>query len=135
MTPEDLRASPTAPLSWARTSREVLGGDVLVAELLGLVLGLVRSEEPLAHPRAGLAALDLGEPLQRLVDPAGDELGVGADAAEEGLGHTLLLLEEGLGQVLGLEIGGAHAAGQRLPGLEGLLRLDGELFDAHDPLP
>src|SRR5262249_42224998 len=110
---------------------EVLAGDVLVLELLRLVLGLVDIlEQPLAEP-ASVAALDLGKALEGLVDPALHQARVGADPAEESLGHALLLGEQRLREVLGLDLGGAHAARKGLRSLEGLLGLQGELFDAH----
>ena len=106
--PDDFSASPMGPLlSAGEGEEEVLAGDVLVLELLGLVLRLVQiAEQPLAEARTR-AALDLGKALQRLVDAALDQAGIGPDAAKERLGHALLLGEQRFREMLGLDLGGA----------------------------
>jgi len=75
--------------------------------------------------------LHAGKTLERLVDAPENERGVGSDPAQQRLGHSLVLREERLGQVLRLVLRRVHPTGQGLAGLNGLLGLQSELFDAH----
>ncbi len=81
-----LRAVP------GQREEEVLGGDVLVLELAGLVLGGAQDLHELARGRrlgAGMARLVSGERVERGVDVGPDLLGTGADLAQHRQHDTL----------------------------------------------
>ena len=112
--------------------QEVLGGDVLVAELAGLALGGAQDVEQLARGR-GLAGAggDGGQAVQRAADLAADGGRIGADLAQDGADDPLLLVEQGEQQVLRRRLGVAPIGGQPDRLLEGLLGFDGEAFELH----
>ena len=85
--------------------QQVLGGDVLVAQLAGLALGGAQDVQQLAGV-GGLAGAggDRREPVERVVDDAADLLGGGADLAQHGRDDALGLLEQHREQVLGLDL-------------------------------
>ncbi len=73
---------------------QVLGGDVLVLEGLGLAHGLLQGRVELGRDVGG-RALRLGEGGELLVDLGGDAAGVRAQLAERGRHHSSLLREQG----------------------------------------
>ena len=112
--------------------QQVLGGDVLVAQLAGLALGGAQDVEQLAGV-AGLARAggDRRELVERGVDDAADLVRGGADLAQDGRDDAVVLLEQHGEQVLGLDLGVAPRRGQADRGLEGLLGLGGEAVELH----
>ena len=94
------------PFSSASASKQPLGGDVLVAGLLGDLLGLVENARKLARRRglAGAAARDL-RPLGEVgIDGQERRLGVAARLADETCGHALAVVEQRLQEMLGREL-------------------------------
>ena len=102
--------------------QQVLGGDVLVAQLAGLSLGGAQDVEQLAGV-AGLARAggDRREVVEGGVDDAADLLRRGADLAQDGRDHAVVLLEQHGEQVLGLDLRVAPRGSKADRGLEGLL--------------
>ncbi len=112
--------------------QQVLGGDVLVAQLPGLALGGAQDVEQLAGG-AGLlgAGRDLGQRVERLVDEPADLLGAGAELAQDAGDHALGLLEQHGQQVGRRDLGVLAGGRQRESGLDGLLGLGGEAIHLH----
>jgi len=80
---------------------------------------------------AALAAVDLGNLLQLVLEPSLDELRVGADPLQERNHEPILLREQAREDVLGEDFLMVAATSYRLRLLERLLRLDRELVDFH----
>ena len=132
MTPGGLERFADALVSPRHAEQQVLGGDVLVLELLGLVLGPVDAPSGTAATGSCSAALDLGELVQLLVDPAREEhVGSAPMRCRSGGDDAVLLVEQGPGEVLGLDGLVVLAARERLGLGDGLLGLDGELVELH----
>ena len=90
--------------------QEVLGRDVLVAELLGDLEGAVEDAVQLPGDLGvGRGAGDLGPPLELALDLAGEGLGVRAELLEDRRDDAVLLLEQGEQEVIG-------ASARRCPG-------------------
>ena len=106
--------------------QQVLGGDVLVVQLLRLVEGTVKNlGEGGADLRLLLRALDGGLCRQ-------PSLGLGAERRSR-LDELLrqLLVEECEQQVLGVDLRVAHPARELLRAADGFLRLERELVEVH----
>ena len=112
--------------------QQVLGGDVLVAELRELALGGAQDGDQLARDgRLGGRARDRRQLLERLVDVGADGLRAGAELVEHGHDDAVLLLEQDGEQVLGRGLGMVARGGQRGGGLEGLAGLGCEAIQLH----
>ena len=109
----------------------MLGGDVLVLELLRLVLGGVENLETALREVAAFASVDLRHLAQLVVDAGLHELRVGADALEQRGDQTVLLGEQRGEHVLGQDLLLIAAARDGLRLLQRLLRLDRELVEFH----
>ena len=109
----------------------MLGGDVLVLELLRLVLGGVEHLEGALREVAAFASVDLRHLAQLVVEAGLHELRVGADALEQRGDQTVLLGEQRGEHVLGQDLLLIAAARDGLRLLQRLLRLDRELVEFH----
>src|SRR5438105_15647452 len=78
-----------------------------------------------------LAAVDLGNLVERLLEPGLHELRLGADALEQRHHEPILLREQACEDVLGQDLLVIAAPRDALRLLERLLRLDGELVHLH----
>ena len=108
---------------------EVLGGDEVVLEGVGLLGGAV--EDLLqggGHGGLGVGAGDLGELGDGGVGAGEKLLHADARALEDGQDDALAVFEQGGEQVHGQDFGVAVFGGEGRGGLDGLLRLDGEFF-------
>ncbi len=108
---------------------EVLGGDVLVLEDVGLFGGAV--EDLLqggGHAGLGVAAGDLGQLGDGGVRAGEELLHADACAFEHGQDDALAVFQQGGEQVHGQDFRVAVLGGHGGGGLDGLLRLDGEFF-------
>ena len=122
-------AWPSPPTS-ADAEEQVLGGDVLVAEPAGLLLG------PLDHPlgarvEAQRAALDPGPPGEDRGELAAERGQVDAEPAERLGGDAVVGLDERGEEVLGVEDRALERLGELLGGEDGLLGLLGEAIELH----
>ncbi len=111
----------------------MLGRDVLVLHLAGFGLGRVEHFQRALREVTTLAAVHLGNLTELVLQPLLHELGLGADALEQGRDQPLLLLEQGSQKVLGQDFLVVALAGDRLGLLQGLLRLDRKLVEFHGP--
>ena len=115
------------PLVFGEREQHVLGRDVLVAELFGLVFGFVEDLVELARHRGLRVAL-----LRVFVDPAGHLLAERGDAGAELLQHrnddALILLEQRGEQMEIVDDRVAVAAGEVDRFVERLAGLHGQLF-------
>ena len=111
--------------------QQVLGGDVVVLELLGLVLGPV---EQLGEPlrQVLLAALDARAGAQLVLEAGADPVGWGADLLQQRAGQPLGLVEQGEQEVLDVDRLVVAAARLGLGAAEHLLGLHGEAVGSHD---
>ena len=114
--------------------QQMLDGDVLVLEALGLVLGLAEQPvEPAADvPTAGGR---FGETIELLLDPASQPADVDIRLAENGNRQALVVVQEGKQQVLDVDLRVSRAAGVRLGCRQRLLGLFREPIDVHSLLP
>src|SRR5438105_15748604 len=78
-----------------------------------------------------LAAVDLGNLVERLLEPGLHELRIGADALEQRHDEPILLREQAREDVLGEDLLLIAASSDALRLLEGLLCLDRELVHLH----
>ena len=113
--------------------QQVLGGDVLVLEPLGLAAARARARARRRSPRyCAAAAAHLGQLARARPRAALDSAsGARAELGEERAHHALLLLEQRQQQVLGLDGLVLVLVGQRLRGLDRFLRLDRQLVQSH----
>ena len=108
---------------------EVLGGDEVVLEGVGLLGGAV--EDLLqggGHGGLGVGAGDLGELGDGGVGAGEKLLHTDARALEDGQDDALAVVEQGGEQVHGQDFGVAVLGGEGRGGLDGLLRLYGQLL-------
>ena len=108
---------------------EVLGGDEVVLEGVSLFAGTV--EDLLqggGHGGLGAGAGDLGKLGDGGVGPGEELLHADARAFEDGEDDSLAVVEEGGEQVHGQDFRVAVLGGEGRGGLNGLLRLDGQLL-------
>ena len=108
---------------------EVLGGDEVVLEGVGLLGGAV--EDLLqggGHGGLGVGAGDFGELRDGGVGPGQKLLHTDARALEDGEDDALAVFQQGGEQVHGQDFGVAVLGGEGRGGLDGLLRFDGQLF-------
>ena len=112
--------------------QQVLGGDVLVAELAGLALGGAQDVQQLARG-GGLAGAgrDRGQAVERAADLAAEGARVGAHLAQHGADDPLLLVEQREQQVLGRGLAVAAVGRQADRLLDRLLGFDGEAVELH----
>ena len=131
-----MSTSPARALVLREREQQVLGGDVLVLERLGLVLGLVEelaaSRWEASRPRRPGRC---GKLSSASSSRGPDQLRVGADLPQDRLDDAVLLSEQRLAQVLGLDVGVAAPARERLRLLDRLLGLERELFDGCTGVP
>jgi hypothetical protein len=112
---------------------QVLGGDVVVADLLGLGLGDVHHghQGPGQAGRRDVGPAGLGQRGEQGLGPGADLAGVGADGRQQRPGDAVALVEQGEQQVdgshLGVSLGARPPDGRR----HGLLALGGETFGVH----
>ena len=115
---------------------QVLGRDVVVADLLGLGLrdahdGHERARQP---GRGDAGAARLGQRGQQRLGARADRLGVGADGGQQRAGDAVALVEQGEQQVhrgdLGVPLGRGGADSRR----DGLLALGGQAVGVHGRL-
>jgi hypothetical protein len=85
----------------------VLGGDVVVADLLGLGLGDVHHghQRPGQAGRRDVGAAGLGQRGEQRLGPGADLAGVGADGRQQRPGDAVALVEQGEQQVDGSDLG------------------------------
>ncbi len=110
--------------------QQVLGGDVLVAERLGLGAGRgQRGAHRARDARLAGAPARRGHRGRRRREGAGQRGAVGADGVQQAVGHAAALAEQRDQDVLGLELrvargrGGLERRGERLGRLGGELRV------------
>src|SRR6185369_4925519 len=118
------------PLLLARGDEEVLGGHVLVLQLLRLVLGAV-DELHDAVREVGLGAVHLGHRAQLVLEARRHAPDVGADLLEHRPGDAVLLLEEGEDEVLHVHRLVVAAPRLGLGALQRILRLHGQFLGSH----
>jgi hypothetical protein len=115
---------------------QVLGRDVVVADLLGLVLGDAHDgHERARQPGGGDAgAARRGQGGQQRLGAGADRLGVGTDRGQQRAGDAVALVEQGEQQVhrrdLGVTLGRGGADSRR----DGLLALGGQAVGVHGRL-
>ena len=110
--------------------QHVLGGDVLVAEPVGLLVG--DAEDLLrAAVHADLRAGRAGQTLQALLHEVAQVGKVDADLLQQRLNDALLLFQQRSQHVNGEDFGVVALLGNLLRPQHGLLRLDGELIESH----
>ena len=127
---EDLR--DLARLGGGQREQDVLGRDVLVAELAGLALGEAQDVHQLAAGgRLVGAGGDRRELVERRVELGADRLRAGAELAQDGPDDALGLFEQRDEQVLGLGLGVLAGGRDRDGGLQCLLGLDREAVGLH----
>ena len=129
-------AQRVAGLARVRGEREqqVLGRDVLVAELAHLALGGVQDWASSLEPPAGSAAappLSFGSASSAGAERLADGGRVDAELAQHGRDDAAVLLEQHREQVLGRDLRVAALVGEPLGGLERLLGLDRESVLLH----
>ena len=109
----------------------MLGRDVLVLELVGLLAGRVEDLAQGRRERRLPSPADLGQALEGGLDVGADLGRRRADLGQDGVDDVLVLGEEAGQQVLGPDLLVAHLLGPRLGLLDGLLGHDGELIPTH----
>ena len=111
----------------------MLGGDVLVGEAPGLVLGTL-DERARPGVEGQLATLDPGATRQQRPELDADARGVRAELAQRHGRDALGVLEQGRQDVLGVEHRALRPRGQLLGGEDGLLGLLGVAVELHGDL-
>ena len=108
---------------------DVLGGEVVVAQVRALRVGALEDAESVARHARLLRGLPVhvGLALQRLVDPVADGLGRDTQSLQHRQHDALGLAEKGGEEVLGRDLGVVLLAGQCLGGTDRLTGLAGEL--------
>ena len=115
--------------------QQVLGRDVLVAELPHLALGGADDLDKLARTAGRLAArAQLGKRVERRTELLAHGAGLDPELAQHGGDDTLLLLEQDREQVLGGRLRVTPLIGQLLGGLQRLLGFDRESVWLHSCL-
>ena len=122
-----------ARLGARQREQQVLGGDVLVLELAGGLLGAAEDLHDLAGGADVLGALagDSGKAVEGLVDLAADLRRGRAELLQHRHDDAAVLLEEDGEKMFGGDLRVAAVVGEALRGLDGLLRLDGEAVCVH----
>jgi hypothetical protein len=122
-----------AGLRFRQRQQQVLGRDVLVGELRGLLLGLLQDPDELLRGAdvGDRVALQARERLDRLQRPLTGRLRVGAEALEDGDDDALVLLEQGGEEVRRGDLGVGVLGREPLRGGDGLLGLDREAVLLH----
>jgi hypothetical protein len=115
--------------------QQVLGGDVLVAEPAGLVVGAVERVDRALVERRGLrrVAADRGQRVELLVRAPPHGLRVGVRAPQDGHDDAAFLLEQAGEQVKRVDLGVALRGSELLRRGERLLGLDREAVRVHLP--
>ena len=120
------------PVTVEQRQQEMLGADVLVVEPFGFPLGAAQGGRQSAPDAGGAGvavhARALGE---RPVDACAQLGDVGAEPLDQRRDDAVGLLQQGGEQVFGLDRGVVAAVGDRVGGLQRLLRLRGESVVAH----
>ena len=112
--------------------QEVLAGDVLVLELLGLLAGILEQGlQPPAGVDVGGRPAHLRLRLEGALRRLADLRGVDPDLAQQRPGHAVLLIEQRQEQVLRRQFLVAAAPGQLMRGLDRLSGFDGQLVEPH----
>jgi hypothetical protein len=111
---------------------EVLGGEVLVLELVGFLLRerrifWVRRERPTWFE----SPLTRGSRASSREKSCFTRVGIGADGLEQGTGGPVGLIQERDGEVLGLDLRVGPVLGQGIGRLERLARFFGQLVQLH----
>jgi len=109
----------------------VLGGDVLVLELVGGSEGRLEDARRCARERGLRAAVDARRALERRLDLREQRLYLGAELLEQGCGEPFRLAQQRAQQVGGRDLCVPPGGSVRLRLLEGLLALDRQLVEAH----
>ena len=117
-------ARPSAEAGEAE--QQVLGGDVLVAELAHLDLGRADDAEQLGGGRGLLGGGERGERVDGGVDLDAQGGPGDPELAQDAGDHGVVLAEQDREQVLGRGLRVLARGGQGNGGLDGLLGLDGE---------
>jgi hypothetical protein len=127
------RRSDVDPRVVGEGEQQVLGGDVLVTEATGLVVGLVERLGGRVARGGHLGDVAAGgrNRVERFVGGTPHALRIGAGRAQYGHDDAALLLEQGDEQMLTFELRVAASAGDALGGGERLLGLDGEAIGLH----
>ena len=141
VTPNSLKMRAGGARVVGHGQQQVLDGDVVVLELLGLVLGV---REQLVEPagdvevvRRPLAPVTRGSfsssRCRRIVKRFGSDAGL----LQDGRGQPALLIEQRDEQVFDVDLLMAHPDGELLRTLNGLASFFGEAIDVHGigPLP
>ena len=118
---------------------EVLDGEEVVLEFLGLVLGLgeqfVETAGEVVVVRRSGRTRDAGQFLQFSLEADGQRLGGDAGLLEDGRGQPAFLIEQGEQQMLDIDLLVAHPDGNLLRTLDGLPGFLGETADIHEVIP
>ena len=112
--------------------QEQLGGDELVASLLGFLVGEIEQIGQLARDvDLAAVALDLGQALDARAQGLAQRRHVDAGLGQDRGGAAILLIDQGQQQMLRLDIGIVVAHREALRVGEGLLELGREFVEAH----
>ena len=124
MIPSRARMRPAASFDFLRQSQQqVLGGDELVLELLGLLGGLVQNFFERRREIVVRGPADLGQALDGLLRFLGHRSGRHPQPRQKARDNALLLLNQSQQQVHGLQLLVAETAGNVLRPLQGFLGL------------
>jgi len=128
-----VRFCAVAPLQAGQ--QEQLAGDEGVAPLLGGLVGEVKN--PVQIPRdtdLAAVALHLGQTVEGLLDAGHQGRHPHAGALQDGLGGTVVLVDQRRQHVQGLDVGVVIAHRQALGLLDGGLERGGQLVETHGVL-
>ena len=131
MTPRPRRRSPTPPGDLGHREQDVLGGEVVVAEVGALGVGRLEHAGRRRATSCGAAGPSRRRPWGSLASAAStavaDRLRRDAHPLEDRQHHALGLADQRREQVLGRDLGVVALARERLGGTQGLAGLAGEL--------
>jgi len=113
--------------------QQVLGGDVLVLQRARLGEGGFQDARGRTRQLRLRAAAGLGKLLEQLLDFGLEGVDPDPELLEHGDGAALGLAEQRVQQVGGQDLGVPPGGCQVLGLAQGLLALDGELVEAHEP--
>ena len=129
-----LQDPPRRRVGLEHRQQQVLDGDVLVVEALGLLLGAIE-QQPEAARDGDLLALartgDAGPALERLLDGLAQRVDVHLGAHQQPRHEPVVLVEQREQQVLDVDLGVPVAQRLGLGVVQGLLALLGELVRVH----